>query len=554
MRKQIDTIKTPLKGFELLSHPSLNKGSAFSSKERKAFNLQGLLPEHVSTIDEQSQRIFQSLEREEDPLTKYRILSGLQYRNEVLFYYCVKKYLTDIMPIIYTPTVGLACQKYSHIFRRNRGLWITPNDQGQIKQRLLNAPQKDIRLIVVTDNESILGLGDQGAGGMAISVGKLSLYCVAAGLHPSQLLPISLDVGTNNKSILKDPLYLGLRSKRLTGDAYQACVDEFISAVKDVFPNALLQWEDFRKQNAFDLLNQYRNEILSFNDDIQGTAAVALSGIMTACKIKKESLKNQRCLVVGAGAAGIGIGQLLKTYLSQHHQNLSLEDHLALTDSKGLVSDHPDLDPYKHQLAWSAQACAKYNLQSSDSLLHVIKQFKPTILIGTSGQPKIFSQDIVHAMLTYCEEPIIMPFSNPTSLSEAHPQDLINWSHGSALIGTGSPFEPCQYQGKTYPIAQGNNVFVFPGIGLGVLSASLKTITNDIFLVAAQALSDQVNTEELSHRMLFPNISRIRDVSKQIATAILHKSKDISVEEAKHIIASSMWEPAYPNIEPHDQT
>jgi len=540
----IPETKTTHSGFDLLCQPSLNKGSAFSLDERKAFGLEGLLPNHISTIDEQALRIYQSLQRENDALSKYRILSGLEHRNEVLFYYTVQKYLTEIMPIIYTPTVGLVCQRYSQIFRRNKGLWITPHDEGRIVERLKNAPSKDIRLIVVTDNESILGLGDQGAGGMAISVGKLALYCVAAGIHPSALLPISLDVGTNNEELLNDPLYLGVREKRLTGKAYHNCIHEFVQAVKTTFPNALIQWEDFRKQNAFDLLNTYQHEVLSFNDDIQGTSAVALAGMLTACNIKGAKLEEQRCLIVGAGAAGIGIGQLLRDYVKKSQPQEQAALNIAITDSKGLVVDHDGIDPYKRPLAWPKQSTVDFKITDPQSLEHIIEKFQPTILIGTSGQPNLFSKDMITAMQKYCDEPIIMPFSNPTSLSEAHPQDILDWTQGKALVGTGSPFDDCMVNGAPQTIGQGNNVFVFPGIGLGALVSKIKAIETD-------TLSDHMQASELGSRMLYPKISRIREVSRDIATAIVSHHTKLSTKQAQNQIDAYTWDPHYPKIAPH---
>ncbi|MCB0271778.1 MAG: NAD-dependent malic enzyme, partial [Bdellovibrionales bacterium] len=515
-------ITTPLRGYDILYQPTLNKGSAFSQSEREELCLHGILPPHVSTIEDQCLRMYQSLQKKKSRLDQYMSLIALAHRNETLFYKFLHDHLEEFMPVVYTPTVGQACEEFSHIFRRTKGMWITPDDKGKIKHRLQNAHSQDIRLIVVTDNESILGIGDQGAGGIAISVGKLSLYCIGAGIHPTQLLPISLDVGTNNNKLLQDPLYIGYRRPRLTGKAYDELVDEFVEAVKEIFPQALLQWEDFRKQNAYNILDRHRENILSFNDDIQGTASVALSGILTACQIKKDSFKDQRILIMGAGAAGIGMGRLILKTFKYLHPDIDALSRVAITDSSGLLTTaDQNPDPYKKDFLWNDQLLKEYHIENTKDLGHLIKQIQPTVLIGASGQAGLFTKDLVTAMSSFQERPVIMPFSNPNVLSEAIPNDLISWTNGKALVATGSPFPSFQHNNQTYRISQGNNVFIFPGIGLGSLVAGAKTIPSKIFYLASKTLSEQMTQEERNQGMLFPHISRLREITKSIAIAIV---------------------------------
>lgn len=544
------TISTPLRGYDVLYQPMLNKGSAFPKNERKMFGLDGLLPPVESNIEDQCQRMYTSICKKEKPLAKYMSLISLHHRNEVLFYKLLQTHLEEFMPIIYTPTVGRACEEFSHIFRRTKGMWITPDDKGKIKEVLRNSPCDDARLIVITDNESILGIGDQGAGGIAISVGKLSLYCVGAGIHPSHLLPISLDVGTNNEKLLHDPLYIGHKKPRLTGKAYDELVDEFVEAVKEIYPKALIQWEDFRKQNAYNILDRHKYNVLSFNDDIQGTAGVALGGILTACEIKKEKLEDQRILILGAGAAGIGISRLLLKSITRLQPDQDALAQIAVTGSKGLLTERTDVgDPYKKTFLWSNELLEKYDIQDRSDLLHLIQQFKPTVLIGTSGQPGLFTKEMVQAMQTYCERPVVMPFSNPNTLSEAIPSDVISWTDGKALIATGSPFQPFEYNGKTYTTSQGNNVFIFPGVGLGALVAGAKTVKSEMFYLASKTLSQQVSADERERGMLFPDIKRLREITRAIAVAIVEEFTDKSSKEASSMVDDFMWEPNYPTLE-----
>ena len=548
MRKQI----IHKRGWELLNDPLLNKGSAFTLEERQHFGLEGILPSHVNTIEDQCQRSYANIARKLDPLEKHIGLVALQNRNEQLFYRLILEHLEEFLPIIYTPTVGEACQNFSKIFRKTRGLWITPEHKGRIDQvfRSTIAEQcQKIRLVVVTDNERILGLGDQGAGGMGIPVGKLSLYTVAAGIHPHTTLPISLDVGTDNQELLTDPLYLGYRSTRLRSQAYDELVEEFVCAVKMCFPYALLQWEDFKKQNAFDLLDRYQKRLPSFNDDIQGTAAVALAGVIAACRSNKQPLADQRILILGAGAAGIGIARQLKDALMrvQEMSTEALRRKIAITDSKGLLKQGKTSDAYKSEFAWQTSDFQYYNLENNgDDLLAIVESLKPTVLIGTTGQPGAFSEELIRMIAKHCERPLLCPFSNPTSKSEALPSDLLQWTAGKALVATGSPFEPVNFNGKTHVIGQGNNAYVFPGVGLGALAAKAQLVTDGMFSVAAKTLAANVSDDELNSGQLYPSLKRLRQISRLIAIDVAREANpDLTRSIAEERVDELIWYPEY---------
>lgn len=536
----------------------MNKGTAFSNAERDSLELHGLLPPHVSTLDEQKRRAMKALDAMTNPLDKYVSFSALQDRNEHLFYGVLMDHMSDLMPIVYTPTVGLATQNFSHVFQRARGIWINPSMRGDMENVLRGALEgRDIRLIVATDNESILGIGDQGAGGMAISIGKLALYVAGAGINPGQTLPISLDVGTNNEALLADDLYLGWRSKRLTGKEYDEFIDEFVEAVRATCPNALLQWEDFRKDNALSILSRHRNGILSFNDDIQGTGAVALAGLFSALRIAKSELPQQRILIHGAGAAGMGITNQIKAAL--RHLGVAedaLPENIAVLDSKGLlVDDQTFADAYKADLAWPKALAAKFNLDNpaSRQILDVVQKYNPTVMIGTSGQPGAFTEAMATHMLGYCERPIIMPFSNPTDRSEATPEGLLKWTEGRALVATGSPFAPVEYGGKTFRIGQGNNVFIFPGLGLGTLLAQSSVVTDNMVTAASEACAQAVSDAELENGMLYPEIPRLRDVTKRVAAAVAEAAitegiSNTTMEQVESQLQNELWSPEYPPI------
>jgi malic enzyme len=548
-----ERLEVRLRGPQLLNHPMYNRATAYTREERRELGLDGLLPDVVSTMEQQARRAYGNIVRKTDPLERFIGLAALQDRNEHLFYRVLCDHLEEFLPIVYTPTVGLACQQYSRIFRRARGLWITPEHRGRMTEALTNAPYEDVRLVVVTDNERILGLGDQGAGGMGIPVGKLALYVAAAGIHPSQTLPISLDVGTDNKDLLGDDLYIGWRKPRLRGEAYDAVVDEFVRAVKLRFPKALLQWEDFKQWNAFRLLERYRKELPSFNDDIQGTAAVAVAGIFAACRTSGRRLADERVVIAGAGAAGIGIARLFQSALRREGiEGDALRPTVALLDSKGLVVDAQD--EYRRDLAWPAELAASRGLRSGSPLIDVVRAVRPTVLVGVSGVPGLFGEEIVRAMASHVERPVVFPLSNPTSSSEARPAELMAWTDGRALVATGSPFEPVQVGDRTVRIGQGNNAFVFPGVGLGVLVSEAREVTDGMFAAAADALAGEVAEEDLRAGSLFPRIAGLRSVTARVAETVVRQAVSEGVarnpsENPAEAVAAAMWEPVYPAID-----
>ncbi len=556
--KNYPSITTNKRGKELIHDPLLNKGSAFTQQERDELGLHGLIPPQQNTLEQQARRAHNSLLRLSEPLDKYVGLSAIQERNEHLFYRILMDHMTEYMPIVYTPTVGLATQNFSQVFQRGRGIWIDPSMRGKIAEVLRGAMgDRDIKLIVATDNESILGIGDQGAGGMAISVGKLALYVAGAGINPADTLPISLDVGTNNDALLDDDLYLGWRERRLVGEPYNSFIQEFVDAVRAVFPNALLQWEDFRKDNALAILEQHRDNILSFNDDIQGTGAVALAGLFSALRITGEKLADQRIVIHGAGAAGLGIARQIKAALAEDGLSpQEIHGCLAVLDSRGLlVDDQPLSDAYKSELAWEASLAEHYNLSDPGhrELENVVERYKPTVLIGTSGQAGAFTESMAKTMLKATPRPVILPFSNPTHHAEATPSDLLNWTDGKALVATGSPFEPVGYAGRTFKIGQGNNVFIFPGLGLGALLANSSVVTDEMVSAASLAAAESVTEQELADGMLYPEISRLREVTQKVAHAVACKAiedgyANVSKAHVEQQIQENLWQPDYPTI------
>ncbi len=554
------TLKVPYRGVELLRHPIYSKGTAFSREERAAFGLEGLLPAAVDSLDQQCRRVYASIQRKTDELEKYIGLAAIHDRNEHLFYRLLVEHIEELLPIVYTPTVGLACQQYSHIFRRARGLWITPEHRGRMAEVLANAPFEDVRLIVVTDNERILGLGDQGAGGMGIPIGKLALYTAAAGIHPAQTLPISLDVGTDNRALIEDDLYLGWRQPRLRGAEYDALVEEFVQAVKRHFPNVLLQWEDFKKGNAVALLERYRKVLPSFNDDIQGTAAVATAAVLAGVGAAGTPLAEQRIAILGAGAAGIGIARLLRERLSR--AGLSgdeLVGAIANLDSQGLVAEDRAIDDvYKREFAWPAALAEKKGLAKGGprDLRAVVRALKPTVLIGTSGVPGAFSESVVRTMAAGVERPVILPLSNPTSRSEATPADLLEWTGGRALVATGSPFDPLLREGRSLRIGQANNAFVFPGMGLGVLVSRAREVSDGMFAAAAERLAEQLSAEDLAAGSLFPPMGELRRITAAVAEAVVREARDAGLgrpledDAIADAVADAMWDPVSPRLEP----
>lgn len=548
---------TQLRGHALMREPLLNKGSAFSPEERELLGLSGLLPPACNTQDQQAVRFYERLSGIADPLARYRELAGLQDRNEHLYYRILLDHLAELMPVVYTPTVGLATQKFSEVFQRGRGVWITPADRGRIRSVLESAAEgRNVRLAVVTDNESILGIGDQGAGGMAISVGKLALYTAGAGIDPAETLPVSLDVGTNNRGLLQNDMYLGWCSERMRGEAYQLLLDEFVDAFADLFPQALIQWEDLRKDNALAVLERYRRQTLSFNDDIQGTGAVAVAGIFSALRIRRQDLGAQRIVIHGAGAAGLGIARQIKAALRlEGVLENELHQRLAVLDSNGLlVDDRPSADAYKAELAWPEGWAREQGIGDDRSLEATVVRFRPTVLIGTSGQAGAFHESVVRTMAAADDQPVIMPMSNPTANSEAVPGDLLRWTDGRALVATGSPFDPVEFAGRTIHIGQGNNVFVFPALGLGSLLAQAREVTDEMITRAAEALAEQVTEAELARGQLYPDVGRLRDITAAGAAAVCAEAHAQGVAEAErpadYLTAArdAMWQPDYPSF------
>jgi malic enzyme len=555
-----DAIGVSKTGYDLIRDPLLNKGSGFTPQERYALGLQGLLPHQQNTMDQQARRIYQAIHAIERPLEQYVSLSALQDRNEHLFYRVLVEHIEEFMPVIYTPTVGLATQNFSHVFRRGRGVWITPDFKGQIARILRSAAaSRRIRLIVATDNESILGIGDQGAGGMAISVGKLALYVAGAGIHPAETLPVSLDVGTDNTQLLDDDLYLGWPNERLRGNAYDELIDEFVEAVHTVFPEALVQWEDFRKDNALGILNRHRSSVPSFNDDIQGTGAVALAGMLSALRITDSAFSEQRVLIYGAGAAGLGIARQVKAaLLGAGVSEQAALAQVGVIDSQGLlVEDRAIRDAYKGELAWTVDMAQRIDLPdpTQRDFESVMTHYRPSVLIGSSGQAGAFTETIVRSMAGTTERPIILPFSNPTDRAEATPEDLLNWTEGRALVATGSPFQPVSYGDREIKIGQGNNVFIFPGLGLGALESRATSVTDAMVSAASGALAEAVTADELKQGLLFPSVNRLREISRNVAIAVAQQAESDGVanrpaSEVEEQIDQAMWSPIYRDYVP----
>lgn len=543
----------------MLLLPLYNKGTGFTYEERRRFGIEGTLPAEYNDIATQAERTFLTICFNPDPVGRHIDLSLLLNRNEVLFYKILSMHLKELMPVIYTPTVGEASRFFSRVYRRARGVFITPDHAGRIEEVLRGAaPFSDVRLMVVTDNEAILGIGDQGVGGMAISIGKLALYCVGAGIHPAQTLPISLDVGTDNQALLEDPLYLGWRHKRLRGAEYLAIVDEFVAAAKAVFPDVVIQWEDFRKDNALMILDRYRNTLPSFNDDIQGTGAVAAASVHAACRISGASFRDSRIIVYGAGAAGLGIARQLRGQLKD--AGLSgdeLTRAIIAMDSGGMItSDRERLDDYKKELAWPAAMVAELGISTKDqtSLAKIISAYKATVLIGTSGHANSFTEEVVTAMAGNTKHPVILPMSNPTAISEGDPQDILKWTNGNALVATGSPFDPVETADGPRRIGQANNVFVFPGIGLGAIVAGASEITSTMIAASSRALAKALSDDDVRDQCLMPQVKRLWDVCGQVALAVARQAIEdgvaahADVEDLELRIAKYRWVPEYPEI------
>jgi malate dehydrogenase (oxaloacetate-decarboxylating)(NADP+) len=535
------------RGVKILHDPIRNKGTAFTEAEREELCLRGLLPPRVHSMAEQELRVLGNVRAKPTDLERYLYLIALQDRNENLFYRVVMNHLDEMMPIIYTPTVGLACQEFQHIYRKPRGFYVSLNDKGRIKEILQNWPHKNARIIVVTDGERILGLGDQGADGMGIPIGKLSLYTACAGIPPTECMPVMFDVGTNNEDLLDDPLYNGVERHRLRGVEYDELFDEFIQAAKEVFPGVLIQIEDFGNQNAFRLLEKYRHNTCLFDDDIQGTGAVAVAGIIAAMRITGGALDDQKLLFLGAGEAGIGIADVFVAALRKEGMS---EDEARkrcwFVDSRGLLCEGRDniaqhKAPYAHKHEYI------------DNLLDTVKTLKPTVLLGLSGQPQTFTKEVVEAMSEINERPVIFALSNPTSMAECTAEQAYTWSGGRAVFASGSPFDPVKFGNQTFVPGQGNNAYIFPGVGLGIIVSQSHVVTDEMFLAAAFSLAGQVKDSDLERGRVYPPLADIRLVSAKIAAEVAkmaYESGFTSREQPEDILAdvkNYMYRPVYPH-------
>jgi malate dehydrogenase (oxaloacetate-decarboxylating) len=549
-----------LRGQQLLSDAMLNKASAFTEEERLSLDLSGLLRTGVSSLHHQVERSLENFRRKPDDLEKFIFLQGLLNRNEVLFYRLLLENLTEMVPIVYTPTVGQACMQLSHITRRYRGIYLSPDNIANVDQIFQSIPLPSVNLIVVTDGERILGLGDLGSDGMGIPVGKVTLYVAAGGLHPACCLPMTLDVGTNNTRLLEDPLYLGWRHPRLEGDEYWEFIEKFVLGVKRNFPEALVQWEDFAKHKAFTLLERYRDRVLSFDDDIQGTGAVAASVLMTAMRIKKSRLADQRIGIVGMGQAGMGIANNVLSLLKA--EGLSEADarrRIFAADTPGLLcEDTPGLSKWQRVFARDRADVAGWTLDSSDriGLMDIVRNAKLTAIVGVTAQPGLFSHDVLAAMAAHEPRPVVLALSNPTSRCECMPEDVARATDGRGLVATGSPFANLEWKGRTLVASQCNNLYVFPGVGLGALVAKAPKVTHEMFLAASRALSKMVTPEQEAMGYLLPPMSDIRAVSRAVAKAVAIEAREAGlgrlIDDSKYeeIIARAQWEPAYAPYRP----
>jgi malate dehydrogenase (oxaloacetate-decarboxylating) len=547
---EVFTTGVPLQQIALM-----NKGTAFTQEERRLLNLEGLLPPHVATLEEQKDRIYRRFKRQATPLDQHIYLRSLQDRNEVLFYAVLVEHLEEMLPVIYTPTVGEAVRLFSEIYRVPRGLAVSTYNIDVVEQAIGNVPLNDVRLAVATDSSAILGIGDQGFGGMAISIGKLSIYTAAGGVAPDKTLPVELDVGTERDELLHEPLYLGVRHKRLRGDAYLAFIDRFVDAITSRYPGIVLQWEDFAKDSAFTVLERYRERLPSFNDDIQGTGAVALAGVLSACRSTGRTIENQVFVISGAGAGGCGVAWAMVEGLVR--AGLSKDEarsRVFVLDSRGLLVEGREYEAFKAPYVQARESIASWRTEGAvPSMLETIRNARATVLLGLSGQPGTFDRAVVEAMCANTDRPLIFPLSNPTSSSEATPDDVIRWSNGAAIVATGSPFPDVEYQGQRYPVGQGNNAFIFPGLGFGAVLAKVREVTDDMVLAAAYALVDATDT---TGGRAYPPVGDMREVSISVAAAVIEQAlrngvaRDSRVEglgaaKLRDYVRARAWEPHY---------
>ncbi len=535
------------RGVKILHDPVRNKGTAFTEAERDYLKLRGLLPARVHTLAEQELKVLGNIREKATDLERYLYLVALQDRNETLFYRVVLNNLEEIMPLIYTPTVGKACQEFQHIYRQSRGLYVSIQDRGRVRQLLENWPHRDARMIVVTDGERILGLGDLGADGMGIAIGKLALYTACAGIHPTHCIPVMLDVGTDNEALLNDPLYNGVERKRVRGDEYDELVEEFIAAANDVFPGVVIQLEDFGNTNAFRVLANYRDERCLFDDDIQGTGAVTVAGIISAMQLTGGELADQKLLFLGAGEAAVGTADIFSAALEQAGVDRDAARRQSwLFDSRGLVvAERSDLAVHKLPYAHEHPPIA--------SFVEAVEALQPNAIIGLSGRPRLFTQEVIETMARINERPVIFALSNPTANAECTAEQAYSWSEGRAVFASGSPFDPVEFGNRTFVPGQCNNAYIFPGVGLGVVVSRARTVTDEMFLAAAQALAAQVNESDLERGRLFPSLSRIRQVSARIALEVAGIAYDRGLtdrEPPADVLADIheyMYQPVYPH-------
>ncbi|PFM49681.1 NAD-dependent malic enzyme [Bacillus cereus] len=552
------SLETTLRGVEVLSTPLLNKGVAFTQEEREELGLKGLLPPAVLTLEEQARRAYEQFCSQPDDLLKNVYLTALHDRNEVLFYRILTDHLREMLPIVYTPTVGVAIQRYSHEYRKPRGVYLSINDPSGIEEAFANigATAENIDLVVVTDGEGILGIGDWGVGGINIAIGKLAVYTAAVGIDPSRVLPVILDVGTNREELLNNPFYIGNRHPRITGEAYDEFIDTFVQAVSKQFPKALLHWEDFSSRNARKILDKYRHDICTFNDDIQGTGAVSLAAVLSAVKASGVPLSEHRVVVFGAGTAGIGIADQVRDAMVR--VGVSEEESYKrfwCIDRNGLVTDNmEDLLDFQMPYARKAAEVSEWKQNDVIGLTEVVKHVKPTILIGTSTVAGAFKEEIIKEMASHVERPIILPMSNPTPLAEAKPADLIEWTEGKALVATGSPFEPVTYNGVTYVIGQSNNALIFPGLGLGTIVVRASVMTDGMFAAAAEAVASMVDTSQPGAPIL-PEVEELRNISEMVAIEVAKVAvaegvarENLSDNDIKIAVKEAIWEPEYRQI------
>jgi malate dehydrogenase (oxaloacetate-decarboxylating) len=552
------SLETTLRGVEVLSTPLLNKGVAFTQEEREELGLKGLLPPAVLTLEEQARRAYEQFSSQPDDLLKNVYLTALHDRNEVLFYRILTEHLREMLPIVYTPTVGVAIQRYSHEYRKPRGVYLSINDPSGIEDAFANigATAENIDLVVVTDGEGILGIGDWGVGGINIAIGKLAVYTAAVGIDPSRVLPVILDVGTNREELLNNPFYIGNRHPRITGEAYDEFIDTFVQAVNKQFPKALLHWEDFSSRNARKILDKYRHDVCTFNDDIQGTGAVSLAAVLSAVKASGVPLSEHRVVVFGAGTAGIGIADQVRDAMVR--VGLSDEEshnRFWCIDRNGLVTDNME-DLLDFQIPYARKEAEVSDWKQNDAigLAEVVKHVKPTILIGTSTVAGAFKEEIIKEMASHVERPIILPMSNPTPLAEAKPADLIEWTEGKALVATGSPFEPVTYNGVTYVIGQSNNALIFPGLGLGTIVVRASVMTDGMFAAAAEAVASMVDTSQPGAPIL-PEVEELRNISELVAIEVAKVAvaegvarENLSDDDIKIAVKEAIWEPEYRQI------